>query len=371
MSKSQQPPGVVRELDEMGFLWDLNLSNDLRWYYHYEELKKYHTRFGHTRVPSRNGEFNALGIWVLRQRRREDVLSAQSKRLLNAIDFEWSSDIQQAKDEYWNGMYNKLKSFYHKYGHSSVPDRYQKDEKLGRWVSTVRYSEMQLGPWKKKLLKKVEFRFRADIRKQKEANRQKLFSKLGQFYNKHGHANVPETYKDSKLAISVAYLRQHPERITPAERKLLKSWNFLFSEEIRANWEQLWIGNFKKLERFKSQYGHCRVSSVFRDQPLARWVASQRIDKKAGKLPTHREKKLRALGFSFYDDIAALKDKKWTDQYKKLIRFKKIYGTTAVPEGYQDKQLAYWVAHQRKGNKKMTSQRRGLLNQIGFVWKMK
>lgn len=198
-----------------------------------------------------------------------------------------------------------------------------------------------------------------------------LFRKLETFYEKHGHANVPETYSDSKLAISVAYLRQHPDRMKPGERKQLKKWKFLFSEEIKEGWELLWVKSFKKLENFKATFGHCRVSSAYKDQPLARWVANQRKDKKDGKLPLHREKKLRYIGFSFYEDVAALQEKRWMTMYNKLLRFKKTYGTTVVPESYKDKKLVYWGVHQRQAKKRMNEARKKILDKEGLVWKVK
>jgi len=371
MSRSQLSSSVIEELDGMGFLWDLQLSNELRWYYHYAELKKFYDQFGHTRVPAKKGEYKSLGIWVLRQRRDEQVLPAKSKKLLNELGFEWSADIHHHKEQQWKAMFLKLEAFYKMNGHSNVSDGYRLDEKLGRWVSTVRSREDHLDDWKKKLLKTVKFKFRDDIRKDKEATRQALFRKLERFYNKHGHANVPETYSDSKLAVSVAYLRQYPERITPAEKKQLKEWKFLFSEEIKEGWERLWMKSYKKLEKFKAQHGHCRVSSVYKDQPLARWVATQRIDKNHDKLPLHREKMLRSIGFSFYEDIAALQEKKWMLTYIKLLRFKKIHGTTRVPESFVDKKLVYWVVHQRQVKKRMKFDRRKLLDKAGFVWRVK
>lgn len=371
MSRSQLPAAVTEELDGMQFIWDLHVSNELRWYYHYGELRKFYQQFGHTRVPAKKGEYRPLGLWVHRQRNNEKALPKKGKKLLNELGFEWSADIKRQKERQWKEMFHKLETFYKKHGNSNVSDGYKLDEQLGRWVSTVRYGEDHLEDWKKKLLKTVKFKFRDDIRKVKEAHRQMLFKKLERFYNKHGHANVPETYRDSKLAISVAYLRQYPERLTSAEKRQLKEWKFLSSEEIKERWDRLWMKSYKKLERFKEQEGHCRVSSAYKDGPLARWVATQRIDKKAGKLPLHREKMLRSIGFSFYEDIAALQERRWMTMYNKLIRFKKIHDTTCVPEGFKDEKLAYWVQHQRQAKGKMNKRRKKLLNEIDFVWRVR
>jgi hypothetical protein len=206
IARYQLPSYVVDELDAMGFLWDLHLSNDLRWYYHYNKLKEFYNEYGHTRIPAKRGDHKELGAWVQRQRTRASKLSSEQKKLLNELKFQWSEDVQKEKDAYWKSMFKKLSAFYDKFGHSSVPDRYKDDEKLGRWVSTVRYGEKHLASWKKQLLKSVKFKFSADIKKDKLSNRQNLFNKLKAYYEKHGHANVPEGYTDHKLSIFVAYL---------------------------------------------------------------------------------------------------------------------------------------------------------------------
>jgi hypothetical protein len=369
-SRRQLPAPVVEELNAFGFRWELMQSNELRWYYHYYELKKYYEEFGHTRVPAKKGDHRALGAWVLRQRNKEASLSVEKKRLLKKIHFQWSDDIVDAKKDYWLGMFKKLKAFYDQYGHANVPDRYKANEVLGRWVSTVRYTK-DLESWKLKLLKTVNFKFSDDIREDKSKSRQKDFKKLEAFYKKHGHANVPEGFSDYRLSIFVAYLRQYPERISAAEKKQLKKWDFLFSEDIKKHREGQWQKFFDKLKRFKEKYGHCRVSSAFPDRPLANWVGKQRKLKKFKKLHADREKLLKAVGFYFYDDIEQLQEKKWQKRYQELLDFKKKYGTTVVQESFGNKQLVYWVLHQRQLYKRMPAKRKKMLNSIGFVWKVK
>lgn len=361
----------ISDLDRMAFMWTVRSSNDLRWHYHFGELKAFWKQFGHTRVPPRQEPYRTLGTWVLRQRRDRKRLSPDCVKLLNSVGFEWSAQIRKAKDEQWRNMFSRLQSFFKIHRHSNVPDRYKSDEKLGRWVSTVRYGKDRLEDWKKLLLRRVRFKFSDDIRKDREDNRRRLFRNIETFFKKNGHANVPETYHDSKLAVAVAYLRQYPERISPAEKRKLKSWKFLFSEDIKQKWDQLWEKSFQKLTKFKKQFGHCRVSSAYVDKGLARWVANQRKDEQDGKLPEKRYKKLLAVGFAFYKDIAALHEKKWLEMYKKLLSFKQRFGSTLVKEGYKDKRLAYWVQHQRQGKAKMSNERKKLLDDAGFVWRVK
>lgn len=371
MSRSQLPHLVVEELDGMGFLWDLHVSKEVRWYYHFAQLRNFYDQYGHTRVPAKKGDYQKLGTWILRQRRDEDILPREFKSLLDQLGFEWAADIKKRRDDKWKGMFAKLKIFFKEHGHSNVSDGYKLDEPLGRWVSTVRYSENKLEDWKMKLLKSVRFKFKDDIVKDKKASRVELFKKLESFYKKEGHANVPETYVDKRLSIFVAYLRQHPQRVSSAEKKLLKGWGFLFSNEIQIQRDLLWLKSFGKLENFKRKFGHCRVPSTYGDHHLARWVAKQRRDDQRNTLPARRKKELLRLGFSFYHDMARLNEKKWMTLYNRLLQFKRNYDTTVVKESFKDKKLAYWVQHQRKQRKTMNKRRKSLLNEIDFVWKVK
>jgi uncharacterized protein YbgA (DUF1722 family) len=65
-------------------------------------------------------------------------------------------------------------------------------------------------------------------------------------------------------------------------------------------------------------------------------------------------------------------DKKWNRQYEELVDFKRKNGHCMVPFKYeQDKSLGNWVGKQRNilVNNKMRSDRKELLDEIGFDWK--
>jgi hypothetical protein len=67
-------------------------------------------------------------------------------------------------------------------------------------------------------------------------------------------------------------------------------------------------------------------------------------------------------------------DKNWNKQYEKLVEFKRKHGNCLVPRSYQeDVSLGWWVTKQRYFHNKKTIQldRKGLLDDIGFAWKVK
>jgi hypothetical protein len=66
-------------------------------------------------------------------------------------------------------------------------------------------------------------------------------------------------------------------------------------------------------------------------------------------------------------------DKQWNTQYEKLVEFKRKNGNCLVPQKYEeDVALGMWVNKQRRShsNNKIRLDRKGLLEEIGFVWRV-
>jgi hypothetical protein len=62
-----------------------------------------------------------------------------------------------------------------------------------------------------------------------------------------------------------------------------------------------------------------------------------------------------------------VEEKKWQQQYDKLVEFKRNNGNCLVPRGYrEDKSLGRWVDKQRQ----FLVDRKELLNELGFVWRV-
>jgi hypothetical protein len=66
-------------------------------------------------------------------------------------------------------------------------------------------------------------------------------------------------------------------------------------------------------------------------------------------------------------------EKKWKNQYEKLVEFKRKHGNCLVPRSYkEDMSLGVWVSRQRLLHNKNTIplDRKERLDEIGFVWKV-
>ena len=118
-------------------------------------LAQFHATNGHCRVPS---SCPLLGQWVVRQRFRyrrsspwpssvSDETGAESStssssssladervRLLNEIDFEWTTRSEGT----WDRRIGELREFRRRHGHVMVPRTYEPNPQLSSWVATQR-----------------------------------------------------------------------------------------------------------------------------------------------------------------------------------------------------------------------------------------
>ncbi len=370
--KGQQslPPDRQRQLDGIGFPWgnDLVKQQEDAWQQMYGKLKAFQARFGHVRVPSKWKEDPALGAWVTRQRRRRNALPPAQRAQLDTLGFAWPEHISRSKQQRWLKSYRELKAFREQYGHCRVPDQYEANPALGKWVSWQRKQEREgkLPPGRKKLLAEIGFAWADTLQRESRLRWERMYLRLKRFYQKYGHSQVPEGWShDAKLAIWVSMLRQHEKRLSDEQRARLNELAFPWKRTLRHEREKVWEQMFQKLLVFYREKGHCRVTLSHPDQKFFRWVAKQRRDRH--KLPPHRLAKLDALGFSWKEDNQKLKEEKWESMYDQLVAFKERFGHSRVPDRWPENvKLANWVSHQRRKADKLPPTRREKLEQIGF-----
>jgi hypothetical protein len=108
---------------------------DKHWKNQYEKLVEFKRKNGHCRVPQRHKEDLALGTWVntLRQAQSNHTIRPGRKELLDQLGFAWS--VKQT----WQGQYEKLVEFKRKNGDCLVPQKYEQDMSLGKWVNMQRH----------------------------------------------------------------------------------------------------------------------------------------------------------------------------------------------------------------------------------------
>eukprot|EP01083_Nonionella_stella_P278949 948710_1 len=115
------------------------------WYDMYSQLLEFKQKHGHVKVPQQYNENPKLGRWVgtwrskYREYKRTNGKKGDPERMkcLESIGLVDDITTKVAKEGFkgiWYGMYNQLLEFKQKHGHVKVPQQYNENPKLGRWV---------------------------------------------------------------------------------------------------------------------------------------------------------------------------------------------------------------------------------------------
>jgi hypothetical protein len=136
---------------------------------------------------------------------------------------------------------------------------------------------------------------------------------------------------------------------------------------------QFWNKQYEKLVEFKRKNGHCFVPTRYqKDMSLAIWVTTQRGLLANNAIILDRQDLLDELGFVWKARVSKT-DKKWHQQYEKLVEFQRNNGNCLVPQRNQgDVPFGKWVRYQRQRHCKNHLQldRKELLDKIGFAWRV-
>jgi hypothetical protein len=139
----------INKLESIDFKWvSEHASKQQTWDEMFEELKLFKAKHGHANVPQSHADNPKLGQWVSKQRSGYRNYKAGNKQnnngmceeritQLESIGFEWVSEAA-SKKQTWNEMFEELKVFKAKHGHSNVPTRHADNSKLGYWVDRQR-----------------------------------------------------------------------------------------------------------------------------------------------------------------------------------------------------------------------------------------
>ena len=103
-----------------------------------------------------------------------------------------------------------------------------------------------------------------------------------------------------------------------------------------------WLQRLEELRQFKRATGHCSVPMKFPSNPgLARWVHTQRMRRRMGKMSAGRARQLEKLGFVFEGRS------QWEQRFLELVRFKDRVGHCSPCQIGPNRRLGVWVAVQR------------------------
>jgi superfamily II DNA or RNA helicase len=127
---------VVRELDELGMVWDML---DDEWQRAIAAARMYRAEHGDLRVPARYRTPNGfpLGQWISVRRLNRDRLSASRTRQLDDLGMVWDPF-----GEDWETGLSAARRFHDEHRHLRVRASYVTEDgfKLGEWVAARRYA---------------------------------------------------------------------------------------------------------------------------------------------------------------------------------------------------------------------------------------
>jgi hypothetical protein len=140
-------------------------------------------------------------------------------------------------------------------------------------------------------------------------------------------------------------------------------------------YDNAWNKQYEQLVEFKRKHGNCLVPRRIQEYlSLGKWVAKQRGKHVNNKLRLDRKDLLDELRFVWKVDISESEKSTWKKQYENLAEFKRINGHCLVPQRHHEEVLSLgsWVGRQRQfhSNSKLPLDRKVLLDELGFVWKV-
>jgi predicted helicase len=277
---------------------------------------------------------------------------------LDSIRQAVTTRVLERLESSWDVNFGKLVKFKEEHGHCRVLQRWEGDFKLGIWVSNQRknYSLDLISRDRIQKLESIGFAWDAISDRWDQ-----MFESLRNYQSKNGHCRIPKSHKELGLWIGVQR-RNFRKKSMPSDHLFkLNSIGFDW-DPYSDDWERM----FESLVEYKSIHKNCLVSQ--KNQlylALGRWVSTQRKNYLNRTLSQDRFNRLNALGF-----VWDPQKESWEQMFKALHEYKIINGNCRVP--ITNKEIGGWVSEQRKRfhQNKLSSERKMLLESIGFEWKL-
>lgn len=212
--KHAQSPERIRQLDEVGFPWD---PREERWLARYFELKAFQRDVGHCRVPADDKKYIQLWKWLHFQKTRKKFMPAGRRKLLNALEIDWSIEERASTDDHME----ELEAFYRKNGHCNVtiPD----NKPLSCWLFCVRRRRDRLPAETIKRLEAMNIDWNPAI-----TFWNRRYEEAAAFWKRFGHCRMPVKWPENPKLPTWVYTQK-------------RRWNKL-SEERRQRLAAIGMG---------------------------------------------------------------------------------------------------------------------------------
>jgi len=296
----------IAKLNKLKFEWDGRYKKT-RWSDRYEQLKTFHEKNGHCRVPRNSEEYQALYDWAVQQRGRRrpeapSKLSQDQISKLDEISFEWGK-----RRKSFGERYEELKKFQEKHGHCEPPRK--EYPSLATWVSAQRKlaNKSQLNQERVDMLDKLGFAWKATVRGSQNAHKwERRCAQYKKFIEENGHDRVPLRGETEQLYHWTSKFRRDYKKFLAGQPSLVTEERAAQLDKTGAEWTQAgWMKNFNLLKEHLEIHGDLTIP---KGTPLFRFVRNQRKEYRRFKcgiatlMTEEKIAKLNEVGFDFEYD---------------------------------------------------------------------
>ena len=228
--------------------------------------------------------------------------------------------------------------------------------KLWVWVRSQRQARTNGSLSQYRSQRLIEIGFNWDPRASKW---DEMFNELLSYKAQHGNVNVPDDWP-TPLGTWVGKQRSSKSQCKLSDDRFQRLFDIGFTWDAR---ESKWEAKYNELSAYRAKHGDVNIPHD-RNSELWRWVGTQRIFKKKGKLPPDKIQRLDEIGF-----IWDILDLQWESRFNDLLTYKAVHGNVNVPQG-EPTGLGAWVSTQRATKKanEISDERIQRLEEIGFEW---
>ena len=354
----------IELLEAIGMVWDVK---EFRWNLMYGELERYLRIYGSVRVPQsfETPEGVRLGIWLnkIRMEYKKGKLSEKRISQLEKLGMIWEPEkLRRESWEHYFALFQDYVSRQNTFPSSAYVT--ENGVRLGIWLSNQKEKKKDgtLLPERRRRLEALGIVW--DVLEQAWLER---YEEARAYYIKHGHL-CPYQERSGQGPDSLSHWLTAQRKARRAGT--LSAEKIRMLEEIGMLWEVrgcLWERSFRKAEEFYFKYGHLRITKDGgEDQPLGRWISTQRKNYKKGKLSEERIQKLNKIGMVW--DAGIDSEELWDSWYQKAAAYYVRYGHLNPQKG----KLRTWIRAQRAAGKgkrgQLTESQIRRLEAIGMSW---
>jgi hypothetical protein len=325
------------------------------WMFWYGRLKAYKGREGHCRVPTdyrEEGGYN-LGAWVVHQRHHQEELSTERRRRLDELGFIWD-----AHGASWEEGFAYLRRYKERAGSCRVPQGYKEDGfNLGTWISVQRGHKNELSRQRRSRLDELGFLWDPYAVDWEEG-----FSHLQRYKNRVGDCRVPKQYEEDGFILGawVSKQRSRKNKLSSERRHRLDELGFVWDPRDAAREEGL-----NRLKSYKERVGDCLVPYKHTEDGFNLGIWTNKLRSRRNQVSGEHRRRLDELGFE-WEPLEA----DWEEGFGHLKSYKERVGDCRVPQQHKEDgyNLGTWVSIQRHREKKLSTERRRRLDELGFIW---